>query len=91
LEPLAEFLAAAMPVHARVFRVRPSATMNGKTSRAPREGIAGTSGRNRRAESVFAKQPKNLPLSAVIGVKPKIYENNFIAKTRDSESAKCVL
>jgi hypothetical protein len=53
--------------------------------------IVGTFSRNRRPESVFAKQPKNLPLRAEIGVKPKISENNFIAKIRDSESAKHVL
>ncbi|MBX9709404.1 MAG: hypothetical protein K2X60_00035 [Xanthobacteraceae bacterium] len=46
---------------------------------------------NRSCESVFAKQPKSLPVCAEIWVKPKISENNFIAKIRDSESAKRTL
>ncbi|HEY0233838.1 MAG TPA: hypothetical protein VGC86_02110 [Afipia sp.] len=53
--------------------------------------VATTARRESPPESVFEKQPKSLPARAAIHAKREIPENNFIAKIRDSESAKSIL
>ncbi|HEY0218910.1 MAG TPA: hypothetical protein VGC26_03960 [Afipia sp.] len=55
------------------------------------ETVTRASRRESPPESIFEKQPKSLPARAAIRTKQKIPENNFIAKIRDSESAKSIL